>query len=215
MASETVNTTVTAPADDRTTQRWWSRLSEVNAGVAVAVGIVLLIWPHATLTVAAVILGVWLVFSALVQLWQAFLRPKGEDETSRAVNAIGGLFYLVAGIFCLRHPFGTLSVLAAILGVVWLVSGVAKLFVSGKSEPDELRRPQITTGIISILGGLCVLLWPSASLITLVRIAAIVLLVQGLMQMLTTLRTRASAGRTAPTVPTVPTASRQPRAAGL
>src|SRR5690349_12497246 len=70
---------VTAPAggsadSEDALRTWWRRLSGLNGLIALAIGIILLVWPEETLAVVAVLLGVWLIVSALVQLFQA-LRP--------------------------------------------------------------------------------------------------------------------------------------------
>ena len=154
-------------------------MSGINGFVALVIGIILLIWPKETLAVLAVLLGIWLIISAILQFVAAVSRRRDDADgapISRTAGIISALIYLITGIFCLFHPFTTVSVLAAIVGVTLLLVGAAAIFSSRQRKAGWRRGPQLIFGIVSMIGGLIVLIWPSVTLLAIVKIAGILLI---------------------------------------
>src|SRR5207244_12425277 len=109
---------------------------------------------------------------------------------------VGAQFYRVAGALCLRHAVVSVSILAAIIGVTWLVVGVMEIFTSFHREVRGwYRAAAIILGIVSILGALVVLIWPTISLLTLVWLSGIWLVVLGATQVVMAITTGRSVQR--------------------
>ena len=90
-----------------------------------------------------------------------------------------GIIALALGILLLAYPVGTLVVLIIFLGAYWLVNGIfvlASLF----SDRSDLGW-KLLVGILGILGGILLLVYPLYSTILIPTILAILIGVEGLL----------------------------------
>jgi uncharacterized membrane protein HdeD (DUF308 family) len=133
-------------------------------GVAtVLAGVVALLWPSSTLVVIAIIFAVQLLVGAVYQFVFAFAVPN-ESGWLRALYALLSVFSFVVAIYLFAHVGLTLLVLATVIGIYWIALGIIELFLAiGHSE---LRwRPWIgITGVLSIVAGGVVVIFPVSSL---------------------------------------------------
>ena len=84
-------------------------MSYLKKDIAPAViGILLLVWPSRTLEVVAILVGIDLLLVGAIQIGSAF----GELSGSRAGPLLRGAFAAIAGIIVIRHPGGSLLVIA-------------------------------------------------------------------------------------------------------
>jgi uncharacterized membrane protein HdeD (DUF308 family) len=142
--------------------------------VTLLIGLAVLLWPGLTLVTAAVLFGLEMLVTGV--FWLAGSVTGDEPGRQRWLQAVAGLLALVAGILCLRAPFQTIAVLALLLGVTWVVGGVAEVFHGfGRSGWS------VFSGAVTAIGGIVVLVWPVASLIALAWLLAVVLIVLGAM----------------------------------
>jgi uncharacterized membrane protein HdeD (DUF308 family) len=150
------------------------------AVVTFAVGLILLVWPKATLIVVAALLGAALLVSGLFRLIHGFT---AHDATGgmRAAYVIIGLLATLAGLYCLRHLDVTVVLLAFIVGVFWTLHGIVDLSVAATSGPGTGRGLRAVTGVLSLAAGLIVMFWPKISLSVLLWVMGIWLLAYGVM----------------------------------
>ncbi len=149
------------------------------AVATLAVGVMLLAWPQATLTIVAILLGAALVISGLYRLFEGFT-ARGEGTATRVAYIVIGLVAAVAGLYCLRHHSVTIFLLAFLLGAYWIIHGVTDLAVAATSGPTPGRAFMIIAGVFSIAAGAVVLFWPGISLVLLLTILGAWLLFYGL-----------------------------------
>lgn len=159
---------------------------------AIAVGIVLLVWPKATLTVVAVLIGASLIVAGLLRLIDGFT-AHDESGGKRVAGVLIGLLAIIVGLYCIRHYNIVIGVLAIVVGLFWVIHGIADIAVSlfGGSFPG--RGLTLVTGIFSLAAGLIVLFWPAITVTVLVRVIGIWLLVYGLIMAITAYSLRRSA----------------------
>jgi uncharacterized membrane protein HdeD (DUF308 family) len=93
----------------------------ISGGLLVAAGLVMVIWPDITLWALAVLAGIGLVLAGVLRLVTAFL---GRDEPDFVLNLGLGALGVVVGIMVLVWPDATLMVLALILGIRFIITGV-------------------------------------------------------------------------------------------
>jgi uncharacterized membrane protein HdeD (DUF308 family) len=97
---------------------WISGLLLVAAGVAV------IVWPDITLWAVAVLAGLGVMLAGLVRVVVAFAE---RDEPDFVLNLGIGALGIVIGALVLAWPEATLMVLALILGIRFVVSGVVAI----------------------------------------------------------------------------------------
>ena len=168
---------------ERETAAAWASGWQVVLLVAVltlAVGVILLVWPHATLNVVGALIGAALLVTGLFRLISGFTARDVSGGT-RAAYIIIGLLAGVAGLYCLRHLSVTVVLLAFIVGVFWTLQGIVELISAATSGPGTGRGLRAFTGVLSLAAGLIVMFWPSISLNILLWVMGIWLLAYGLM----------------------------------
>jgi uncharacterized membrane protein HdeD (DUF308 family) len=143
----------------------------------IAVGIILLVWPKASLSVVAILIGAALVVSGVMRLWEGFT-AHSDTGGMRAASIIVGLFAIVAGLYCLRHHSLTLFLVAFVIGVYWVVHGIAELAVAFTPGVGG-RGLRAVIGLFSIAAGIILIVWPSISVVLLLTITAAWLLFYG------------------------------------
>jgi len=144
------------------------------------VGLMLLIWPKATLTIAAVLIGVSLVVAGLVRLIDGFTAHDASGG-KRAANVVIGLLAIIVGLYCLRHHDITIAVLAIIVGLFWVIHGIADIAAGLFVGPFPGRGLTVIAGVFSLIAGIIVLFWPTISIVVLVAVIGIWLIVYGLL----------------------------------
>jgi uncharacterized membrane protein HdeD (DUF308 family) len=161
----------------------WSQAWQVIMLVAVvtfALGLILLVWPKATLIVVAALLGAALLVSGIFRLVHGFTVHDASGGM-RAAYVIIGLLATLAGLYCLRHLSVTVVLLAFIVGVFWTLHGIVELSVAATSGPGTGRGLRAVTGAASLAAGLIVMFWPAISLKILLWVMGIWLLAYGVM----------------------------------
>jgi uncharacterized membrane protein HdeD (DUF308 family) len=142
-------------------------------------GVLTVAWPGRTVLVIAVLFGLQLFISGIFRLVMAFT---SVAEGHRVAYTLIGILSILVGILCLRHTFQTVTALALILGIFWVITGVMDFF-GGIFVKDMPRRGwTIFEGILAFVAGLVVLFQPTISLVTLAWVLGIWLIVYGAME---------------------------------
>jgi uncharacterized membrane protein HdeD (DUF308 family) len=152
-------------------------------------GIIAVAWPDSTLVVIAILFGAQLVVSGIFRFVAAFAMDVG-DAAVRVLQALLGLFSFIVGLYALRHVDVTLSALALVLGIFWIIHGFIELFTALSHHEIAARGWVIFTGILGILAGAVVLSQPGISLLTLTWVLGIWLIVLGISTIVGALRLR-------------------------
>jgi uncharacterized membrane protein HdeD (DUF308 family) len=147
----------------------------------IAVGVIMLVWPKATLIVVSVLIGAALIATGVVRFWDGLTAPHSETGGTRAAYVVIGLLAIVVGLYLLRHHALTLFLLAFVTGVYFIVHGIGDIgaAVSGRGVPGRALRG--TLGVFSIAAGIILVVWPGISLTLLLLVVAAWLLFYGVM----------------------------------
>ena len=144
----------------------------------IALGVILLVWPHASLTVVAILIGAALVVSGLVRLYEGFTAGQ-ESGGMRAAYVVIGLLAVLAGLYCLRHHGLSLFLVAFVTGVYFIVHGISDLGVALSARvPGRGLRGLL--GVFSLAAGIIMVIWPAITLVLLLTIVAAWLMFYGL-----------------------------------
>jgi uncharacterized membrane protein HdeD (DUF308 family) len=177
--AETYPAAAVAAPDPVARSAWWLALAASLLGVVI--GVMMIVWPTATLKVVAALFGIWLLAHGLVRIVQA-ISGKGRDGAERALLGVIGLFFVVAGVVALRNLLVSLTLIITVVGLMWLIGGIMELVLAFGAGTGGYRGWHVALGALSIIAGLVVLVWPELSLHTLVIITGVWLVVMGLLQ---------------------------------
>ena len=153
----------------------WGALSAVLGGLILA-------WPGTSLLVASTLFGVYLLVSGFAGVAMAFTLP--ESAGMRVMLFISGVLSVILAVLCLRNfgnPYPVL-LLSIWIGVSFIVQGfsVVAVAISYKALPS--RGWYGFLGVLSVIAGAVVLIWPWDSIAVLTLYAGILLVVMGIAQ---------------------------------
>lgn len=143
--------------------------------IGIVLGLIGLIFPTFALLFVAIVFGIFLVASGIFRI-NAALLTHSLPAGIRWLSGILGVLIVAAGVICLADPFGTLIVLAYLIGIGWIAAGISDVMaaVQGSVRP---RWFGWVAGLVSILAGIVMFVLPAAGLQTFILIGAILLLV--------------------------------------
>jgi uncharacterized membrane protein HdeD (DUF308 family) len=144
------------------------------------VGAILLAWPKETLTVVAILIGVALIVAGILRLMDGFTAHEATGG-KRVASVVIGLIAIILGLFCIRHYHFTITALAIIVGLFWVIHGISDIAVGAFAGRFPGRGITLLSGGLSLAAGLIVLFWPTISLTVLVAVIGIWLIVYGIL----------------------------------
>jgi uncharacterized membrane protein HdeD (DUF308 family) len=180
-------------------QRLW-KWKLVAGLLTIVLGALVLVWPGPSILVASTLFGVYLLLSGMVELFLAFTLPRSAG--TRVMLFISGALSLVLAILSFRH-FGdgyAVLLLSLWIGIGFIFQGISGVAV-GIGESDLPGRGwYVVGGIISVIAGLVVLVWPFDSIAVLTLAAGIWLVIIGITQIVQAFQTRKAANTARQTI---------------
>lgn len=164
----------------------------LGTGIAsLALGVLVLVWPGASLLAAGVLFGLYLVISGVFQLVSAF----GTHKTTslRVLAFISGALSLLLGLLCFRGPMQSILLLALWIGIGWLIRGITQTLAAVSDRGMPARGWQILLGAVTFVGGVVLIDAPFESVAVLTLVGGIWLVVVGVVEIVTALRIRGQA----------------------
>jgi uncharacterized membrane protein HdeD (DUF308 family) len=153
-------------------RNWW--LFVVGGLLCVAAAIAVVVWPDITLLAVGVIVGIYLLLAAIMEIVDAVTGEPG----SRAVSLILGVIALIAGIICIRRPGESLLAIIVVIGVYLIAAGVIR--VVRAFDVREGRGLALLVAAVDVAVGCLLLSWPDLGLATAVVMFFAIMLVRGL-----------------------------------
>ncbi|GAB3864690.1 HdeD family acid-resistance protein [Dactylosporangium cerinum] len=149
----------------------------LTLGVITALfGIVVLAWPGETLRVLGALVGVWLLVAGVMRVAAALTEHQGMGR--RVLTGVVGAAMIIGGVACLRDVANGVVVLALIVGLAWLLTGVSEIGI-GMMTHGRARIWLTTMGVASLVVGLVFVVWPGVTLTAMVLLTGISALVIG------------------------------------
>jgi uncharacterized membrane protein HdeD (DUF308 family) len=172
----------------------WPAFMAASIG-CIVVGVILLAWPKATLMIVAVLIGVALIVAGVLKLMDGFTSHEASGA-KRAASVVIGLLAVILGLYCIRDYHFTITALAIIAGLFWVIHGISDIAVSIFAGRFTGRGFIVLAGVLSLCAGLIVLFWPVISLTVIVAVIGIWLIVYGILAGIVAFRLhRAGAGQ--------------------
>ena len=158
---------------------WW--ILFLFGLITLALGVVITFNPGSSVHVFAVLFGIWLLVLGVFRIILAIIETHqmGHD---RFLAIIFGLLSVLIGLLVLHHSFETVAVLGFILGIFWVIGGVAELVVGFTQHSSHGRVGRIVIGAIFTIVGILCLVYPGLSLSILAVIAGVGMILYGLVE---------------------------------
>jgi len=150
--------------------------------LTILLGGIVLAWPGPTILVASTLFGVYLLLTGFTELFLAFTLPR--SAATRVLLFIGGALSLVLAVLSFRH-FGdayAILLLSIWIGIGFIFQGVSEVAVSIGEQNVPGRGWYAALGVISVIAGFVVLVWPFDSIVVLVIVTGVWLVVMGVVQ---------------------------------
>ena len=166
--------------DENLKKSWWLFL--VSGIIGVVVGGLLIFWPSSTITVVTSIVGFFMIVTGVIRFLVALFDSHADD---RWIMAIAGIFGIALGVIVMKNPEGTIKVIALIVALYWLISGLVDLFrgLTNSQLPDRTLR--VVFGLMSALFGVVVLVWPAITVGVFAILVGIYAVFFGVLEILT------------------------------
>ncbi len=147
----------------------------------VAVGVFLFTKPESFTKTVIVLFGAVLLIAGIVYLVRYFVEKKKGEEN--VLSLIVAVVSLCAGIFLAFFPgliMGIITVMAVIYGVILIVSGIYKIqnYIQDKKVGLPVSKISLLSGILAILLGIVVILFPEGIVVTGWRLTGIAMIVE-------------------------------------
>ena len=121
------------------------------------VGLAVLVWPHETLRIVAILFAVQLIAASVFRFVVSFIRT-GESMVQKLQMAALATFAFVLGIVLLRDLSLSIRVMAIVLGIYWAAHGVIELVEAISHEGLTDRTWVVASGIMGMVVGLILVL---------------------------------------------------------
>jgi uncharacterized membrane protein HdeD (DUF308 family) len=135
--------------------------------LTVILGVIVSFHPSGSLNVLAVLVGILMILSGIFHLIRVF----DPEESHRVWLGIAGLLFIALGVYLIRHLHVTIAVIGLIIGIAWIIQGLAALIGGISGSVREGRGWWIAFGVVSLIAGIVV----AASPITSVNVLAVLL----------------------------------------
>ncbi|MGW0197697.1 HdeD family acid-resistance protein [Nonomuraea sp. NPDC003201] len=157
------------------TRSWWLLL--IRGLASLIFGILALIWPAITLLVLVIFFGAYALVGGVAELIAGFR----HGAESRAWLIISGIIGILAGIATFIWPGITSLALLYVVAFWAIFAGVSEIIAGIKlRKAIDNEWMLIVGGILSLIFGILLLIWPAAGLLSLVWLVGIFAILHGI-----------------------------------
>ncbi|GAB3207095.1 HdeD family acid-resistance protein [Marinactinospora thermotolerans] len=167
--------------------RWWAFVARGVA--AVVFGLLTLFWPQITVLVLVMLAGVYVLVDGVLLLFHAF--SPAADPRPRWVVVLQGVAGLLFGIAIVVWPGISAVVLVTLIALWALFSGVLQIAAAIRLRREMGREWLLAVaGVLSVVTGLLLLLWPGAGALALAWLIGLYALAFGVLLIVLGIRLR-------------------------
>jgi uncharacterized membrane protein HdeD (DUF308 family) len=158
--------------------KWWSLL--LRGLLAIAFGIILLVWPAATTWVLVFLFGIFVILIGLVIIAGAIVEARAKEKFFWTL--VLGILSVGLGILALLYP-GLATVGILVIIAVWAIFTGFVLIVGAFEVPAEKKYKWGLglVGALSLIVGIILLVFPGLSLFGIIIIVAAYAIAHGIL----------------------------------
>jgi uncharacterized membrane protein HdeD (DUF308 family) len=169
---------------------WW--MFALRGTIAVLFGVLALAWPGLTLLWLVALFAAFALLSGGASVVGAIKTRKSGDHWWLAL--LLGLASLGAGVIAIFHPDLTALVLVLLMGANAIVTGVLDIALAARlRRASRVEWLLVLAGLVSIVFGVLVFLYPAAGALALVWLISVYALMSGALLLVAAWRARKAA----------------------
>ncbi len=157
--------------------------------VTLALGVVVVFRPKDSIYAFAFLLGIWLFVAGLFRIVVA-IADHDDPGGARWLTAVLGLLSVIIGLLFLRHTEETVTTLAFLIGLFWVVGGIIEFFNAYSDHGSPARVWRIAMGVLAFAAGVVTLVVPHLTVGVLAVIMGIWLILYGILEIALSLQLR-------------------------
>jgi uncharacterized membrane protein HdeD (DUF308 family) len=182
---------------DRMSRDWW--IIALQGAAAIVFGLVALAWPGITLLALVFLFGAYAIVDGVLALARGFRRGSGGPDWWRVIQGVVGI---AAGVIAFAVPGITAFALVIVIGAWAVISGAVELMAAYQLR-DVIQREWLLAldGIVSILFGLAVVLFPGPGALAVVWLIGAFSIASGAILIALAFRMRGRASQASATGP--------------
>ncbi len=157
---------------------WW--VIALRGLVAIVFGIIALVSPQSTILALVFVFAAFVVADGFLTLFSGFETHKEDDHWW--VMVLGGLVEIILGVLVVIWPQITAAVFVYLVAAWAIIVGVAEIVAAIELRgllPNEWL--MLLSGILSVVFGVMLIVYPSAGAVSLVWLIGIYAMVAGIM----------------------------------
>ena len=158
----------------------------ILGALTLILGIIVSFHPGGSLNAVAVLLGILMILSGIFHLIRVF----DPQEAHRIWLGIAGFMFIVVGVVLIRHLHLSIALIGLIIGITWIVQGLAALIGGIAGDVREGRAWWITFGLVSLIAGIVVAVTPTSSITVLAVLLGIWFIIMGIFEIIGALMLR-------------------------
>lgn len=171
---------------------WWVLL--IRGIVAIAFGIVALVWPHATVQVLIVVVGIFWIVDGIVSAVRAVQARKVVQ--SWVWWLAGALVSVIAGVVLFAWPDLTALAFAYLMGFWAILVGILEIIGAFQVMANGGQWiGAMVAGALALLFGLILVIWPGSGITGLMWLVGIFALLFGVLFVIGAFQVRSAAKR--------------------
>lgn len=151
----------------------WSLLVLVGI-LSVVAGVIIMFKPSDSLATLAVIAGIFILLSGILELASSFTRA----AANRGMVALLGVLTAIVGVLLIRHPIGGVTAVALLIGIWLIAAGVIRF--AAAFEEYEHRGWYALVGILELAAGIVIVASPDIGYTTLAILVGIGFILNGI-----------------------------------
>jgi uncharacterized membrane protein HdeD (DUF308 family) len=152
--------------------------------VSATIGVLLLAWPHRTLQVLATLLGIYLLLLGIMRVLLALV----EAPQERTARLLQGTVAGIAGLIVIRHPGGSVTLVALAIGIFLVLAGAIDLFAARAAVGG--RGWLLAGGALDLVVGILMVAWPRFGIASLALLLGVALFVRAALELASALALR-------------------------
>ncbi len=168
-------------------RNWWVLV--LRGLAAIILGIMAIVWPDLTLLVLVTLFGVYVLVDGILALIEA-LATRERNSRWWAV-ALAGVAGIVLGVLTLAWPGITALVLLYLIAAWAIIEGLLEIVAAIQLRHEiEGEWMMVVSGLLSIVFGVLLMLFPGQGALGLVGVLGIYAIVMGILHIILAFRVR-------------------------